>query len=237
MRSLRLALAVAAVATAPLALAQINPSYLTMAGYQFISQTPYTQTWEYVTYQASVINTGPSLGPITATVSSLVPSIVVVSGKGNLQFPGVPHNVQVPSTNSFTLLVDRTVNFSFNQLQWSFNAPVADAGPAQTVQVGANVTLDASGSTNPSGIGSLTYSWSLTSVPAGGTATLQNPTSVSPSFVANVAGNFIATVAVSNGAGTDWASVTISTVNSGPVANAGPNQTVTGRVHRASRRQ
>ncbi len=45
-------------------------------------------------------------------------------------------------------------------------APVADAGPDQSVTTGATVTLDGSGSTDADG-DSLTYSWSLTSVPTG----------------------------------------------------------------------
>ena len=227
MRVLCLALAVAAVTTVtPIAHAQINPSNLTITGYQLVSQTPFTQTKAYFTYRADVVNTGPTLGPITATVSSSSSSVMVVPGQGNLHFAGVPHNAQISSSNGFTILVDRSVNFSFNQLQWSFDAPVADAGPAQTVPQGSTVNLTAAASTNPSGIGTLTYSWTLTTLPPGSSASIQNPSSVTPTFIADAVGNFVASVAVSNGAGTDWATVTISTTNSGPVANAGANQTV-----------
>ena len=86
--------------------------------------------------------------------------------------------------------------------------------------------LNGSASTNPSGIGTLTYNWAFKSRPAGSAAVLSNATSVMPSFVVDVGGPYIVTLTVSNGAGSDTANVTISTVNSPPVAKAGPNQTV-----------
>ena len=87
------------------------------------------------------------------------------------------------------------------------------------------MTLDGSGSTNPSGIGTLTYSWVFSSRPPGTRAVLQNSTGVNPTFVADVVGNYVLRLTVSNGVGTDTASVTVSTTSSLPVANAGPNQT------------
>jgi lysophospholipase L1-like esterase len=62
--------------------------------------------------------------------------------------------------------------------------PVADAGPDQQVQSGANVTLDGSGSTDGEN-GALAYAWVQTSGPA---VSLSNPSSVRPSFLAPTAG-------------------------------------------------
>jgi hypothetical protein len=114
-------------------------------------------------------------------------------------------------------------------LVWAFSAPgapVANAGPNQPVAVGATATLNGSGSTNPSGIGTLTFSWAFTSRPVGSTAVLVNPTSVSPTFVVDRAGSYVIALTVGNGVGTDTTSVTVSTGNTAPVANAGPNQSV-----------
>ena len=47
-----------------------------------------------------------------------------------------------------------------------------------------------------------------------------------PTFVADVAGNYNIVLTVSNGAGVDSSTVTVTTGNSPPVANAGPNQSL-----------
>jgi hypothetical protein len=207
----------------------INPANLTITNYQLLSQTPYTRTQTYYTYKASLTNTGPATPEITATATSAISAIVVVSMMGNLHFPPAAHNVTVDSLNTFTLLVDRTATVSFGALSWSYNAPVANAGPDQTGQVGVAVNLDGSGTTNPSGIGTVTYSWKFSKVPAGSALTaLTNPTSVTPSFIPDLQGIYTILLTASNGAGTDYASVNVN-VNMGPpapVAVAGPNQTV-----------
>jgi hypothetical protein len=105
--------------------------------------------------------------------------------------------------------------------------PVANAGPAQTVFVTTNVQLDGSGSTDADG-DPLAYRWSLVSVPAGSTAALTGPTTVHPTFVVDKPGSYIAQLLVNDGkVDSTPATVTISTKNSQPVANAGPNQTIT----------
>ena len=104
-------------------------------------------------------------------------------------------------------------------------APIANAGPAQTVGVGSTVNLNGYGSSDGNG-SPLTFQWTLSSVPAGSTATLNNPTSPTPSFTADVAGNYSVQLVVNNGSLSSSASaVVISTTNSAPVANAGFDQT------------
>lgn len=76
--------------------------------------------------------------------------------------------------------------------------PVAHAGPDQTVNVGDVVQLDGSGSSDIDG-DPLTYSWSLTSVPAGSGATLDNPTVVDPKFTPDLAGTYVAQLVVNDG--------------------------------------
>ncbi|MCP4408482.1 MAG: hypothetical protein GY807_12100, partial [Gammaproteobacteria bacterium] len=77
--------------------------------------------------------------------------------------------------------------------------PIADAGTDQTVQVGDTVNLDGDGSRGPQGR-SLTFQWSLIAVPDGSAAVLSSPTVATPTFVADLAGNYQAQLIVTDGA-------------------------------------
>lgn len=107
------------------------------------------------------------------------------------------------------------------------SAPVANAGPDQTVALAAIVQLDGSGSGDPDG-DPLTFTWSLLSTPQGSAAALSDPTAPNPTFVADLAGSYIAQLIVSDGtleSAPD--TVVISTENSAPAADAGPDREVT----------
>src|ERR1035441_3953125 len=209
-----------------IALGQNGLKDLSIANYQFVNEQRVTRTQFYVTYHADLVNRGLTPMTATATVTSLVATVEVVAGQGTLHFPVVPAGGQVTSLDTFTLLVDRSVPFDIASLVWTFLNPVANAGPNQTTQVGKTVTLDGSGSSNPSGVGTLTYKWVFTSRPSASSAALSGSSGVLTSFVVDVPGTYVVTLTVSNGAAADSTTVTISTVNSPPVANAGPNQTV-----------
>lgn len=98
--------------------------------------------------------------------------------------------------------------------------PVANAGPDRVVPLGAAAQLDAGASTDLDG-DPITYSWKLKK-PKGSQATLSEPSSVRPTFVPDINGNYVATVTVSDGARTKTDSVTFTTINNlAPVARAG----------------
>ena len=104
--------------------------------------------------------------------------------------------------------------------------PVANAGPSQKVFRGAPVTLTGAASRDLGGL-PLSYTWSLLSRPGGSNASLTSTTAISPSFVADRDGNYVAQLTVSNGTLTSTASnVLISTDYVAPSGNAGPDQTV-----------
>jgi hypothetical protein len=111
----------------------------------------------------------------------------------------------------------------------SIPAPVANAGPDTTAHVGILVTLDGSNSSDPAGSLPLTYTWSLVSKPAGSTVTLSDPSIVDPTFTPDQVGDYLVQLVVTNAAGVSSlpATVTVSTLNSPPVADAGPDQAIT----------
>lgn len=76
--------------------------------------------------------------------------------------------------------------------------PVADAGPDQTVIVGETVVLDAASSRDDDG-DSLTIAWSFATVPDGSAAALSGVDTLTPSFVADVAGSYVVTLSVFDG--------------------------------------
>jgi alpha-tubulin suppressor-like RCC1 family protein len=109
------------------------------------------------------------------------------------------------------------------------SAPVAVAGADQSVRLGANVTLDGSGSSDPGGSYPLTYAWTMASRPAGSAAVLSGASTVAPTFTADVPGDFTISLVVTNARGVASVadSVVVSTANTRPVAAAGPDQAVT----------
>ena len=188
---------------------------LWIVNYALVSNQATPGARSYMTYQGYLVNPGPALGSVTATVTSLDPfSIRVLPGHDTLNFTTVPAHSEVVSTNTFTILADDTVPFDSSKLLWTFRStsglPVANPGPNQTVKVGSTVTLDGTGSTNPSGIGSLSYYWAFTSRPPGTSTRLFYTDSAMPTFVADVAGTYVITLTVNNGVASSTASVTVT---------------------------
>lgn len=105
--------------------------------------------------------------------------------------------------------------------------PTASAGANQTVTVPATVQLQGTGS-DPDG-DPVTFAWSLPTRPAGSMATLSSTNTAATSFMADVAGAYVAQLTVSDNQGASSnATVTITGTAPAniPVANAGPDQVV-----------
>jgi hypothetical protein len=108
-------------------------------------------------------------------------------------------------------------------------APVANAGTNQNVTVPVTVTLDGSASSDANR-DALTFLWTLVSKPTSSAAALSSATSPKPTFSADVAGIYVASLVVNDGALSSpvtTTTVTAAVANSAPVANAGVSQNVT----------
>ncbi len=103
---------------------------------------------------------------------------------------------------------------------------IADAGPDQTALVGEQVTLNASGSRETDGL-ALIYKWRFVSIPQNSNAVLSDVSVVYPEFFVDQQGTYVVELIVNNGAQDSLPElVTITVPNRLPVADAGPDQSV-----------
>jgi len=105
----------------------------------------------------------------------------------------------------------------------SGTAPVANAGVDQNVNVNNLVALDGSLSSDPNR-DPLTYSWTITNMPAGSSAVLSNSSVVNPTFTPDTAGTYIISLVVNDGhesSGADTVTITVTTETVGTVISAG----------------
>jgi hypothetical protein len=137
------------------------------------------------------------------------------------------YKIQLVVTDSLGLASQRAV-VVVSAVNPPSQAPVANAGPDQSVHAGSVVTLDGSGSTDPDTNYPLTDAWAITSKPAGSMAELNDPSVVCPSFTVDKPGDYVIRLVVTDSQGnpSDPDEVLVSTWNTPPVAEAGPDQAV-----------
>lgn len=108
--------------------------------------------------------------------------------------------------------------------------PIAVAGPDQELDASERANLDGSGSSDPDG-DFFTYEWTLQSAPPGSAAEIMLPTAAEAYFDTDEPGTYVAQLTVEdNFGGSDTDTLTVTAEDTGtlpPVANAGPDQTVT----------
>ena len=164
-----------------------------------------------LTYQWAIMS-APAGSAITLSDPSALRPTFVIDQPGSHVLQLVVHD-GVAYSEPDTVVVS-TVN----------SAPVANAGPDQKVFVTQTVTLNGDHSSDVDG-DPLTFGWTLVSAPEASSAVLANPTSVTPTFVVDKPGVYVAQLSVNDGtAASAPDTVTITTANSAPVANAGADQ-------------
>ncbi len=104
--------------------------------------------------------------------------------------------------------------------------PVADAGSDQNITTLRQVQLNGSGSSDVEN-DPLAYAWTIDIRPEGSTANISDTTIVNPTFTPDIDGAYVLKLTVNDGVpdnnATDTVTI-ISTPNTKPVANAGPDQ-------------
>ena len=96
--------------------------------------------------------------------------------------------------------------------------PVANAGQAQSVQVGALVALNGTNSSDPQNL-QLTYAWSFISTPPGSTVQLTKTSEIIAYFTPDVAGIYVVQLKVDNGKASATVKVTITATGGGVPLN------------------
>lgn len=109
--------------------------------------------------------------------------------------------VDKPGTYTIQLIInDGTVDSDPDtvEINTENSKPVADVGPDQQAEVGQQVQLDGSGSSDVDD-DPLTFGWSFVAVPDGSFAVLSDPTIVNPTFIPDVAGDYVVQLIVNDG--------------------------------------
>lgn len=141
-----------------------------------------------------VMNSKPvGSAAVLSNATSVKPSFTA-DVSGTYQISLVVNDGQVSSSVASVTVTAGTVTSGGG----TNTAPVADAGIAQTVSAGTVVTLDGTASSDADR-DPLTFRWVLTSKPAGSAAILSDTTAVRPSFIADVAGTYLASLNVNDG--------------------------------------
>ncbi|MCA1634041.1 MAG: immunoglobulin domain-containing protein [Acidobacteria bacterium] len=160
---------------------------------------------------------------------ALIGSVTVPDVSGgltlSLSIPNI-HSVRLTQKESDIAYDD----LRFNPLAPGLSArPTANAGPDQPIHVGQTVALDGSGSSDDNtATENLVFAWTLVTRPDGSAATLAGADSMSPSFVADMPGEYGASLTVTDadGLSSDRDTVAVSSLNAAPVANAGVDRGV-----------
>ena len=204
----------------------------------------YAAQQSYVSANLQNLSSQVFVRPLRLIVTAVNPAGVTVAGADGYTADGKPYldfgnAVGDGQLSAAEVSAARTLRFANpNRLRFTFTtavladllpdntAPVANAGPDQTAYLNQTVMLDGTASSDVDG-DPLTYQWTLLSLPPGSGATLSSLSAAKPTFVVDLAGTYVAQLIVNDGkadSGPD--TVVVSTQNSPPVANAGPDQSV-----------
>ena len=141
--------------------------------------------------------------PVIASAESIAPGFIAEyraddrEEDGKQPFPS-RYSIQLQATDSNDRVSKPDSANIYVYPAEGYAYPVAVAGPDQVVSAGSQVTLDAEDSIEVDSR-PLTYNWQFYSIPPGSVATLQDATSTTPFFTADVDGVYVVQLEVDNG--------------------------------------
>lgn len=199
--------------TPPVADAGRDASILTTHTFQFDGSNSYDE----------------ELGELTYSWTLAIPenSTSTLNNPDNM-FPSFTPDIPGTYTATLTVTDEEGLSDSDSVVITADNEnlpPVAEPGTDITGKTGDVISMDGTGSYDPEGE-ELSYLWSLSS-PDSSTASLDDSSSATPSFVPDIEGEYQLTLIVSDGTLDSEPQTVIATIeigNSAPTANAGANQ-------------
>ncbi|MEQ1569651.1 MAG: PKD domain-containing protein [Myxococcota bacterium] len=140
---------------------------------------------------------------------------------------GCSQSVAVPDPSMAVTATDPPTGDDDDAAPPENQAPIADAGADFDAALADEVELNGANSYDPDG-DALEFDWEILDKPVDSGASLLNDGRSNPSFFADRPGTYLVEVAVNDGlsVSTDQVVVTVLASNDGPVANAGPDQSV-----------
>jgi hypothetical protein len=135
----------------------------------------------------------PHIAAIAALLWSLIPSMTNTEVRNLIQ-----NNAVDLGTPGYDNIFGYGKADAYNSFIKVSTKPKADIYSEMSTYRGFKVQLNGAGSTTGKGI-SLTYNWKLETKPLGSSATLSNPSSISPYFTADVAGDYRISLSVNDG--------------------------------------
>ncbi|NTV14194.1 MAG: hypothetical protein HGA96_09750 [Desulfobulbaceae bacterium] len=171
---------------------------------------PLTYAWSFTSKPSG---SSASISNDTSANAIFTPDV-----EGNYTVQLIVHDGKINSVPSIIVVIASIGN----------RPPVANAGLDQAVTTGTTVNLDGNGSSDPDG-NQLIYAWSM-NAPTGSAAAITNATSSTAYFVPDVDGSYYIQLVVNDGSAASTPDTTVVTAAAGnrvPLANAGPDKTVT----------
>ena len=179
-------------------------------------------------------DTQPATGRATMEAfdaeGTLLATVTAADRSGGLTLTiATPHIHSVRVTQTLSNIAYDDLRFNPPTPVRTLERPTASAGPDQQLHVGQTVELDGSASSDDNtDTANLQFAWTLTSKPDGSLATLTAPESMHPSFIADLPGEYVVGLVVTDadGLASDMDAVIVSSNNTAPVADAGSAQGV-----------